>query len=317
MSLKYIVFIFVLMLAYVPIAIGVESNNSTVFATGNQASWIALAILITAVSTAWFMNCSTPKMRAFGTFLAALECFAMVIWFENVLATGIIENPKPSQTPMDSAKPTLLWIQAGVALVAGLVLFITAFKQSQGSEAITLTAKNEPERYGLVSRMIHWTTAILFISLIPMGIFTSMIPEDAWFRNHYYIIHKSIGVTVFILFFLRVFWNRRSRRPELDVSLKPAERRWAHRAHIALYVMMISIPVTGYFMTSYHGFPTYFFAWELQPFWGQSQAYLFWGVFHKYILQYLVYIILGAHIVGALKHHFIDKHASAFKRMVS
>ena len=50
---------------------------------------------------------------------------------------------------------------------------------------------------------------------------------------------------------------------------------------------------------------------------GKSQAYIVWGLFHKYVLQYLVYIILGAHIAGALKHQFIDKHSNAFKRMVS
>jgi len=36
---------------------------------------------------------------------------------------------------------------------------------------------------------------------------------------------------------------------------------------------------------------------------------------HKYLLPYLLYIVLGAHIIGALKHQFIDKKHSAFKRM--
>jgi len=33
----------------------------------------------------------------------------------------------------------------------------------------------------------------------------------------------------------------------------------------------------------------------------ESKAYIFWGLFHKYLLQYLAYIILGAHILGALR----------------
>lgn len=45
-------------------------------------------------------------------------------------------------------------------------------------------------------------------------------------------------------------------------------------------------------------------------------AYIAWGTFHKYLLPYLLYAILGAHILGALKHHFLDKHDSALKRMV-
>jgi cytochrome b561 len=282
----------------------------------NGESWIALAIIVTSVLTAWFMNYRAPKVRALGTLLAALGCFVVVFWFANILGTGILENPKPNQTPMDSAKPAMLWMQATVALAAGLMLLFAAFRQSKNDDALELPTANEPDRYGFVSRMIHWTTAILFIALIPMGIFSSMIPEGTSFRNDYYVVHKTIGMLVFGLLIIRLAWNRKSKRPTLDASLKPAEHKWAHRVHIMLYVMMIAVPVTGYMMTSFHGYPTYFFGLEIQPFWGKSDAYLIWGTFHKYILPYLLYIILGAHILGALKHHFIDKHDGALKRMV-
>ncbi len=52
------------------------------------------------------------------------------------------------------------------------------------------------------------------------------------------------------------------------------------------------------------------------PLLAESDAYIVWGLFHKYILQYLVYAILGAHILGALKHHYVDKEKHALKRMV-
>ncbi|WP_108789003.1 cytochrome b/b6 domain-containing protein [Erythrobacter sp. Alg231-14] len=283
----------------------------------NYDSWIAIAIVAISVLTAWLMNTRAPKVRAFGTLLAALGCFAVVVWFANILGTGVLENPKPNQTPMDSAKPVLMWGQAGMALLAGVMLSWAALKQFGNTEQLELSAANEAERYGRVSRLLHWTTAMLFISLFPIGMFASMIPEDAWFRNQYYVIHKSIGVLVFILLIVRLVWNQRSKRPDLDSSLKPVERRWAHRVHIALYGMLLAMPLTGYMMTSYHGFPTYFFGLEFEPFWGKSDAYIVWGTFHKYLFPYLLYIVLGAHILGALKHHFVDRHAGALKRMVS
>ena len=282
----------------------------------NGDSWIALAIIVASVLTAWFMNYRAPKVRALGTLLAALGCFVVVIWFAMILGTGILENPKPNQTPMDSAKPALLWIQAAVALIAGILLLRASVLQSKSVEPLDLSSENEPDRYGFVSRMLHWTIAILFISLIPIGMFASMIPEGTWFRNQYYVVHKTIGVVVFALILVRLLWNRHSKRPELDEKLKPNERKWAHRVHILLYLMMIAIPVTGYVMTSFHGFPTYLFALEIQPFWGKSDAYIIWGTFHKYLLPYILFIVLGAHILGALKHHFIDKHDDALKRMV-
>jgi len=280
-------------------------------------SLITLAIVFFAGIVAWLLNHSSAKFRAIGTYFSALACIAIVVWFYFALQTGVLDNPKPHQVPMDAAKPVLMWIQISVFLLAGLTLFVVAFNQSKSQETLTLTAHNETNRYGQVSRMLHWTTAILFIFLIPTGIFSSMIPEDAWYRTEYSVVHKTIGFIVFGLFIARIIWNKKSKRPDLDNSLKPNERKMAHMAHIALYLLMFFIPITGYIMTSLHGYPSWFFIWELEPFLSESEAYKFWGLFHKYLLQYLIYIILGGHILGALKHHFIDKHTKALKRMVS
>ena len=285
---------------------------------GNIDSWIALAIVITSILTAWTMNYSAPRVRVFGTLLAALGCLAVAAWFFFfVTNSGFLEAPKPNQTPLDSAKPTLLWTQAVIALLSGLFLLLIAWRQSKSSLVLDLGSENEQDRYGRVSRMLHWTIAILILALVPMGIFTSIITEDTEYRNAYYVVHKTLGVSVFFLVLFRLVWNRISQRPARDSSLGPRERKLAHGAHISLYFMMLAIPVTGFMMTSYHGYPTYFFIWELPPLWEPSDIYIIWGGLHKYLLPYLLYIILGAHILGALKHQFIDKHHNAFKRMVS
>jgi cytochrome b561 len=280
-------------------------------------SLITLAIVLFAVIIAWLLNHSSAKFRTTGTGFSALACIAIVVWFYFALQTGVLDNPKPHQVPMDAIKPVLMWTQISIFLLAGLSLFAVAFHQSKSKNTLNLNADNEPNRYGKVSRMLHWTTAILFIFLIPTGIFSSMIPEGAWYRTEYSIVHKTIGLIVFGLFIARIIWNKKSKRPELDNSLKPKERKMAHTAHIALYMLMFFIPITGYIMTSLHGYSSWFFIWELKPLLSESEAYKYWGLFHKYLLQYLIYIILGSHILGALKHHFIDKHTKALKRMIS
>ena len=284
----------------------------------NPGAWVSMGIVFLSVLTSWALNYSASRVRVFGTILAAVGCLLIAAWFFLfIINSGILENPKPNQTPLDSAKPSLLWIQSITALLTGLFLLYIASRQSKNTSVLALTAKNESNRYGKVSRMLHWTIAILFISLIPMGIFASMIPEDTEYRNAYYVVHKTIGVTVFLLVIVRLIWNSLSRRPSLDSALTSREEKLAHRAHNTLYFMMLAIPITGFMMTSYHGYETYFFFWEMQPLWEESEIYQVWGGFHKYLLPYLLYIVLGAHILGALKHQFIDKHANAFKRMVS
>ena len=284
----------------------------------NPGAWVSIGIVFLSVFISWALNFSAPKVRVFGTLLAALGCFVIATWFFIfVMNSGLLENPKPNQTPLDSAKPTLLWIQSITAFLTGVFLLFIANYQRKSNEILDLSAKNEKDRYGRVSRLLHWTIAILFISLIPMGIFSSMIPEETSYRNAYYVVHKTIGVTVFLLVIVRLIWNKISNRPALDNALTSTEKKLAHRAHNILYFMLLVIPITGFMMTSYHGYGTFFFFWELPPLWEQSNVYQIWGGFHKYLLPYIVYIILGAHVLGALKHQFIDKHDSAFKRMVS
>lgn len=301
-----------------PIALAASSGTPTPEGMlPHFESWIASGIVLISIATAWMLNHSTPNVRVSGTLLAALGCLGIVAWFLAILGTGVLDNPKPNQAPMDSAKPALLWIQAGIALVAGAGLLAVANHQRKTREKLDLVATNEPHRYGRVSRVLHWTTAFLFIIQIPIGIFSSMIPEDIWYRTEYNVVHKTIGLIIFGLLVIRLLWNRKSKRPTLDASLKPLERKLAHGVHVALYALMFAVPLTGYVMTSLHGYPSFFFALELQPFFAESDAYIVWGLFHKYLLQYFVYVILGAHILGALKHQFVDKHGNAFKRMVA
>ena len=285
---------------------------------GHLDSLAALVILASAMIVAVFLNAKAAEARALGTAMAAVLCAAVAGWFFLfVMTTGILENPKPNQTPLDSAKPALLLGQALIAAVAAAWLALVAYHQQRDSKVLLLGRENEADRYGQVSRFLHWTIAILFIALIPMGIFASIIPEGTSFRNAYYVVHKTIGVVVIGLVFVRLVWNRLSPRPALDAALKPTERKLAKFAHGALYVAMVAVPITGFVMTSFHGYPTFFFAWEFGPFWASSDsATIAWGSFHKYLLPTLVYLILGAHIAGALKHRFIDGHKQAFRRIV-
>jgi len=278
---------------------------------------IAFAILVAAVLCAWLLDHATARLRALGTALAAAGCSALLLAFGGAIEVGVLDAPKAHQAPMDAGKPFLLWAMAAVTLCAGIGLSVAAWAQTRGATPRAITLGNRPESYGRVSRMIHWTTAILFILLVPMGVFTSMIPEGAPWRNAYYVIHKSLGITVFLLVLVRLGWNLKSPRPTLDQALQTWERRLAKVVHTGLYALLLTVPITGFVMTTFHGYPSYFFAWELAPLWGESETgTLVWGVFHKYVLPTVVYLVLAGHVLGALKHRFVDAKPEALRRMV-
>ena len=296
---------------------GVADNSDRL--PGHIDSWIALAIIVSSLAIAWALNNEKPAVRMAGTFLAALGCFAVAAWFVAVLSTGIVDHPKPAVIPVDAAKPALLWLQALAAAGAGLFLLIVTFWQSKRRDVLALPVRNESDRYGRLSRYLHWTTAILFLALLPMGLFASMIPEQGfWFRQGYYVVHKTLGFTVLGLVLVRIVWNVMSPRPKLDPSLRKWESRLAHGVHVFFYALLIAFPVTGFVMSTYGGKLSHFFIWDTPLPWAKDlTAIIPWALAHKVILPYLAFVAIAAHVLGALKHRFIDGHSQAFRRMVS
>ena len=44
-------------------------------------SWVATAVVLISILISWAMNYSNPRIRVFGTFLAALGCLSVSMWF--------------------------------------------------------------------------------------------------------------------------------------------------------------------------------------------------------------------------------------------
>lgn len=284
-------------------------------------SWISLVIVLTAVLMAVFLNHSAPNIRVFGTILAALGCFAVVGWFLFfVLQSGVMESPRENyvNTPFDPIKPQLLWVQALISFGVGLFLLRVAGWQNKQTYQLALPIENTKAGFGRVSRYLHWITAIMFILLIPMGIFTTMIPLDAPYRQGYYVAHKTIGFSVLILLVARILWHLKSSVPKLDTHLTSSEYWLAKVTHYGLYFLMIMVPVSGYMMSTFGGHLSHFFIWDTPMLMDKNlEAVKPWGIAHKVILPFICYILIGAHVLGALKHHFIDKHHDSIHRMVS
>ena len=286
--------------------------------SGHVDSWIALAIVVASLLIAAGLNHSKPAVRTAGTGLAALGCFAVFAWYLIVTSTGIFDAPREPLFPTDSIRPTVLTAVCAISLLAGLFLVRVTAWQNKRTDTLNLPAGNTDQKYGRVSRLLHWTTAILFLSLIPMGFFTSMIPYDMPWRQGYYVVHKTIGFIVLFLVLIRIIWHVRSPVPALDKNLKGWERRSAKFAHFMLYFLMLSVPITGFIMSTYGGKWSHFFVWDLPMLWEKDmEAIKPFGLLHKVVFPYICLLIIGAHLLGVLKHYFVDRHRESIHKMVS
>lgn len=281
-------------------------------------SWSALAIVGSAVFITFALNHAAPAVRTAGTALAALSCFLVAGWFGFVVASGIWSAPAPPELPVDVFKPPVLALQGLAALITGCILVWVAQRQSLRADRLMLPMENAPTRYGHVARWLHWVIAILILALVPMGIFMTMIPEGIWYREGYYVAHKSLGLLVLMLAVVRLAWRGLVPYPPLAMHLQPWERGLAHSMHALLYVLMFAFPLSGFVMSTSSGNSSHFFFWDTPILWAENEQWTdVSGLMHKVILPYIFYLVIGAHVLGALKHQFWDKQAGSFRRMVS
>ncbi|TDF39708.1 cytochrome b [Alteromonadaceae bacterium M269] len=168
--------------------------------------------------------------------------------------------------------------------------------------------KNNSERYGWLSIALHWIMALAVFGLFGLGYW--MVDLDyysEWYRRAP-SLHKSIGITLIALWIFRVFWRVIQQSPKSLDTHKPWERKVSKLTHLLLYVLMLTIMISGYLISTADGRGIEVFNLFTLPSLGElvTNQEDVAGEIH----EVLAYIILGVailHALAALKHHFIDK----------
>ncbi len=163
------------------------------------------------------------------------------------------------------------------------------------------------DRYTRTAVTLHWLIALLIFVALPLGYYMHDLPLTPH-KLRLYSYHKWIGVTVFALAAIRVFWRATHRAPPLPDSVPQWEKTAAHATHFALYVLIFAVPLSGWLMSSALGFQTVWFGvLPLPDLVGKNKelADLLLEV-HETLNLVLAALVLG-HIGASFKHHFIDR----------
>jgi cytochrome b561 len=146
----------------------------------------------------------------------------------------------------------------------------------------------------------------LAYDIFDWGIYTWQLSEEASPRTFYFNLHKSIGVTLFALIVIRVLWRLTHRPPALLASYKAIERKIAAGAHHLLYLLMITLPLSGVIMAINSKYGIKWFGISFISGTDNKPARDFWVEVHE-VIGVILLVIVIVHILGALKHKFIDK----------
>ena len=165
--------------------------------------------------------------------------------------------------------------------------------------------------YTKTAQVLHWLMAIIFISAWLIGFYSGNFLSydvDGSFKGDVITLHKNIATTLIFLVVVRIFWRYTHPAPALPDSMSPLMKRMAHVGHLALYFMLLALPITGCLWSWSVGYPApVLYLFKLPNLVAENpNITAVVKPMHIY-LSWAAGLLLVGHILAALKHHFIDR----------
>lgn len=180
--------------------------------------------------------------------------------------------------------------------------------------------KDTKEQLSPITIALHWIVGLMMIGLLGSGLYMEEFKAYAVFPWH-----KSFGVIIVVLAVLRVLWRFSNGWPQHVAEYTKVEVTLSKIVHYVLIIGTIMMPISGIMMSGLGGYGVEVFGFELiahnpdpsNP--GKNMAIneslaTLGGAIHG-IAGKLIIAALILHIIGALKHHIIDKD-NTLKRML-
>ena len=183
-----------------------------------------------------------------------------------------------------------------------------------------MSLANTASSYGAVAKTLHWLTALLILTLIPLGVGANnmayelrnaaapaddLLARTAWLFS----LHKTLGVAVFFVALARIAWAFTQPKPGLLHPDRKAESLAAETVHWLLYGSLVLVPLSGWIHhAAASGFaPIWWPFGQNLPLVPKSESVAAAMAGAHWVLTKVLAASLLLHIAGALKHHIIDR----------
>ena len=112
--------------------------------------------------------------------------------------------------------------------------------------------KNTLTEYGIISKILHWLSAILLLIQIPLGFYLVDLDfgeERITIEN----IHVLVGLGIFYVVIFRLLNNLINPVPKLGPATFLGQRFIAKLNHLLLYIAILSITISGILKKLFNG----------------------------------------------------------------
>lgn len=154
--------------------------------------------------------------------------------------------------------------------------------------------------YGRVSRLLHWVMALLLLV---------MLTSEGWMEAFEHMagnpgmqIHQSIGTLLLALLVFRLIWRR------VNLGRVQPLQHWrtaARLGHLALYSLMLVIPLSGLATAWGSGHGVELFGVELLAPGRETEWLEEAGEDTHEVLASLLWLVMAGHILATLAHQHL------------
>lgn len=178
----------------------------------------------------------------------------------------------------------------------------------------------DQQTYSNTALRLHWLIGLLIVANLVGGLVHDDLPKDI--VPTVMGLHKASGILILFLSIFRLYWRFTHRPPSAAAGLKGWEIGLSHLTHWGFYLLMIVVPLSGWWMSSIgqitpegqKRWPISFFGMFDVPYLpvdASKAAGEFWGETHE-ITAFAMIGLLVLHVAGALKHQF-DGHPVLYR----
>jgi len=162
-------------------------------------------------------------------------------------------------------------------------------------------------RYSTLSISLHWLMLFLLAAVYACIELHENFPAGGDIRHALKTWHFMLGLSVFFLVWIRIAARVFNSAPPITPTPPAWQMIFAKIIHLALYVLMIGMPLGGWLMLSTAGKPIPFFGLELPALLAQDK-HLSKQIYeiHKTVGE-IGYWLIGLHAAAAVFHHYIAK----------
>ena len=165
---------------------------------------------------------------------------------------------------------------------------------------------NVPPRYSTTAIVLHWLLAAAILASLLVGNFMSDLPASP-LKLRLVGWHQWAGITILTLSLLRLAW-RFTHRPPPDVPMLRWQRRAAHAAHWAMYLLFFAVPLAGWAHSSASGVHIVWFgALPLPDLVAPDKALAATLKTLHAVLAYTLASLVALHVAAVIKHQLVDR----------